>query len=504
MSTLTSVMKRDPQGNELALALFDLAVAERVNPPTERDLDRWETMRGRDEDKLPTLFKPDDYRETEGIFYHGTSGDWAGLPIPAPDKPSEENEVWPTAIFVSPYIGHARTLADWKIPKRGRIRQEPRIWVGALDADQIYKPIEAVWGIPSDYGEAIRWTNEQLRERATEFDYPAGYAGIMPPYYEDYEEDEGQVLVLDPFALRWVDIALGGDLSVRGARELGGRAGFEWIGALDRHAQQAADRLVARTPTQALRLHQWHDDRRAVGDVIQHTRWPAISGNVDPYVDLNFPMPHPTSYGAGEDWGRLANQAIMDARAASPSGRDAAMQRLADIREYAKWLAAWRQGVATHPTHPANADQILTWRLPQPHEFDRMPNPLKEGLITPMLALTIEIEMAETREVARRLNQTNPLTFEVDEHGHMMLSQADRERLAAMTDDQLVTEIAAAQPIIPKGISDYEAKRIIHGWKSAIDWFLWWGMGENSYRYFELVAKLGTTLTDQGHEMLPW
>ena len=271
MTRLTSLMRDDSA--DLALSLYELALAERVNPPTDRDLATWETTRQGDPEGLLTRFHPHNWGKLPNVYYHGTSGDWAGLPLPTPDRPGE-NEPWPTALFVSPHYGYALFLGNVKrdADHKSRIRPDTRVFVGGLDESRLEQPPDS--GQPKlpptfDYPGAISWTNQRMREIGDEFDKPGGSVGIKPPFYEEYLEDESQALLFDPFAPRWFDIVLQVDMSARGIRELGRQQGYERIADLDRQAQDAADRLLDRTPLDDLRHRRWRGDLQAVADAIR-------------------------------------------------------------------------------------------------------------------------------------------------------------------------------------------------------------------------------------------
>ena len=338
MTRLATLMSNDRYGDELALALFDLALAERVNPPTEADLAAWETLRKEDAKGLRTLFGTEDiYLQVPGVFYHGTSGDWAGLPLPTPDRPTDHHQGWPTALFVSPYFDHALRLGGFS-QTPGATRMDARVYVGGLDDERIHQPIRSIRR-KFDYPGAIAITNEQIQKLGGRFDPPGGLAAIEPPYYEDFEEDEGQVLILNPFAPRWFDIVLLDDLSTRGVRELGQQQGYEHIAQLDRQATLAAERMLDRTPLEELRARRWADDRREVADVIRETRFPAITGSIDPHADLGFASPTATQLGLPERWTRFLDETIRRARSADPSERERAARQVANVKQYLNWLA---------------------------------------------------------------------------------------------------------------------------------------------------------------------
>ena len=364
MSKLTQIMRTDRYGDDLALAFFDLALAERVNPPTDQDLGNWELMRRRDEEGLQTLLKPEPFDEQTGVFYHGTSGDWAGLPIPSPDMPGGDHQGWPTALFVSPYFGYSRYLGGFGKDPKALTRDETRVYVGGLDDERIYQPIHQPMRSPiptHDYSGAIRWTNQQIYELGDRIAPKGEFAAIRPPYYDDYDEDKDQVLVLDPFAPRWFDLMLHYDLSARGIRELGQRQGFERIRDLDRQATLAAERMLDRTPLEELRARRWADDRRDVADVIRETRFPAIAGSVDPHADMDFALPPATQAGVSDEWLGFLDRTVQKARSADPAEREKAARRVAAVKNYLNWLVRAGQ----NPTVRFNrALDAVGWQIP--------------------------------------------------------------------------------------------------------------------------------------------
>ena len=110
--TTTSLSPEDV--NEIALALFDLAVAERA--PVER---------------------PAQPLATPKPYYHGTWGDWAGLPSPQPDRSTGFANVWPTGIFVSPELEFAEGIVGENASGLD-YRPKVRIFETSLSRDQIY------------------------------------------------------------------------------------------------------------------------------------------------------------------------------------------------------------------------------------------------------------------------------------------------------------------------------------------------------------------------------
>lgn len=97
--------------DEIAFALFDLAVAERASAPVPPP-------------------------ETSERYFHGTVGDWVGLPQPMPDKSVGYLEGWPTGIFASPDIESAEGVAN--ISGGLATRPMTRIYEARIPKDRIY------------------------------------------------------------------------------------------------------------------------------------------------------------------------------------------------------------------------------------------------------------------------------------------------------------------------------------------------------------------------------
>lgn len=274
MPTLTDRQgaRRTYGDKDLALALLDLAVAEQVNPPTDADLELWNQVVQPQNLDYGWVQEP---VPTPGIYYHGTAGDWAGLPSPGKDYGDHDN-LWPTALFVSPRYEHSLAIADWK---SGRSADSPRdIYVGMVDESRLHR-FDSPYGNTHDYGAAVEWTNEQLDVWGDRFGKPGGLIGIEPPAYNSYMEDLGQVLIFDPLDVQWVDVVIERNLSTRGIRQLSVEPGYEEVADLNRKARERADQLLWNAPpVEDLRAHDWRSEEGTPREIVEQTGFPTAFG----------------------------------------------------------------------------------------------------------------------------------------------------------------------------------------------------------------------------------
>ena len=338
--------------NDISYALFDLAVAQAVA----------------DRVKVPEpspLATP---------YYHGTSGDWAGLPSPIPYGDhiyANFTKSWPPAIFASPDIRNALLLGRYK--GTGRSRKEERVYETHLSPDQIYgsaghpplppgqderdliyplgwgrlldkltpyfDPEEDGWdewdvweaieayledhpeeeeNLPSEWYAHIEMAEKYGDDKSSFVDALEEYwSDIAPKYVEsekmgfhtgdtlggwhfstavdwardavnsgewardprhvalnppehpmEWEEDKGEILILNPLGVRWTDIHA--DFipdpdnyveSIRDIRDMRGLRGNEWLRRIVDRVDDQADRLVNQDMTardwRALRRRRW-------------------------------------------------------------------------------------------------------------------------------------------------------------------------------------------------------------------------------------------------------
>ena len=115
------------------------------------------------------------------------------------------------------------------------------------------------------YDSVIDWTRRAADAREWE---RAGAVGIMPPDYARYPEDEGQVLILKPFGVRWSDVwgefliaPYGPKMeSIREIRAAKGIPGNEWLRRMDARVQRRADRLAGGADWPALAAREYWTD----------------------------------------------------------------------------------------------------------------------------------------------------------------------------------------------------------------------------------------------------
>ena len=257
---------------DVALALIELAIADKLRQLEidEGLVSRWmETVSGSDYRFIVPMRDTDDpivgrWPKMDGLVYHGTGGEWLGLPIPVADKCEVEGDLgWPTALFLSPFLWSAAWFAQ--------SGPRSRVWVGSVDRDK-FLGVDAT-GL--EYSDAVGATTaavelhrESIRSRRI--------IGMEPPSYRGYKEDEGQLLVFNPFSVAWFDVLADG-VSARWLREAtkanekGTENWLSWIEEADRVAEEL-DPLVS---VSALVEYDWVGETRPAMDVVKSLEFPA-------------------------------------------------------------------------------------------------------------------------------------------------------------------------------------------------------------------------------------
>lgn len=256
---------------DVALALIELAIADKLRQLEidEGLVSRWmEAVSGsdyrfrvpmRDTDDPITGHPP----KMDGLVFHGTGGDWLGLPMPVADRYETGDLNWPTALFVSPFL--------WSAAWFTQSGPRSRVWVGAVDRNKFL----VVDATGPEYDDAVGATTmavelhrESIRSRRI--------IGLEPPAYRGYKEDEGQLLVFNPFSIAWVDVLADGvsALWLREATKAGepGTEGWRnWVEEADR----VADELDPLVSVSALVDYDWVAETRPATDVVRALEYPA-------------------------------------------------------------------------------------------------------------------------------------------------------------------------------------------------------------------------------------
>lgn len=287
MVRLAHEMRGNPSRRNIAESFFDLALADRVSPATPEEIAEWRGQITESFEGEPTrVSRFYDYEPLPNVYFHGTYGNWRGLPAPAPSDPNK-SLAWPPAIFMSPYLENARYFnTKFENPHEPPSPySRPRIWVGVVDESRIHKDMPQLRApVANPYTASVMRTLASVRP--PDDIYGGGYGAIRPPAYESFIQDRDQVLVLDPFAVRWVDliyVAPSGLLSIRATGEYASgqshRPEYGEVAALQREAEAKAGRFMERTPLEDLRAHRWLDETEPVHKVAERIGYPSI---IDP------------------------------------------------------------------------------------------------------------------------------------------------------------------------------------------------------------------------------
>ena len=257
---------------DVALALIELAIADRLRQ-LEIDagvVSRWmEEVSGSDYRFVVPMRDQDDPivghpPKMDGLVYHGTGGEWLGLPMPVADKNEVGDPCWPTALFVSPFL--------WSAAWFTQSGPRSRVWVGEVDRSKFL----VVDATGPEYDDAIGATTtavdlhrESIRNRRI--------IGVEPPTYRGYKEDEGQLLIFNPFSVAWFDVLADGvsTLWLREATEAGepGTEGWQqWV----EQAERVADELDSLVSVSAFADYDWVAETRPVMDVVEALDYPAM------------------------------------------------------------------------------------------------------------------------------------------------------------------------------------------------------------------------------------
>ena len=262
---------------DVALALIELAIADKLRQlelderlmagwlKAVSDSDYRFVVPMRDLDDPITGSPP----EMDGLVYHGTGGNWLGLPMPYADRCETGDPVWPTALFVSPFL--------WSAAWFTQSGPRSRVWVGAVDRSKFL----VVDSTGPEYEDAVGATTAAV-ETHRESIRSRRIIGMEPPDYRGYKEDKGQLLVFNPFSVVWLDVLAQG-VSARWLLEMteSGAPGTEcwrdWVA----EAGRVADELDPYVSVSSLVDYDWVAETRPVMDVVNALGYPAIGYSSD-------------------------------------------------------------------------------------------------------------------------------------------------------------------------------------------------------------------------------
>lgn len=257
---------------DVVMALIELAISDRLRQLEldERLLTGWLKAVSESDYRFVVPMRETDDAITgrppkmDGLVYHGTGGDWLGLPMPVADKNEVGDPYWPTALFVSPFL--------WSAAWFTQSGPRSRVWVGAVDRSK-FLVVDATGPEYDDSIEATTTAVDLHRESIRS----QRIIGMEPPAYRGYKEDEGQLLVFDPFSVAWLDVLADG-VSARWLREVteSGAPGMEnwrdWVEQADRVAAEL-DPLVS---VSTLVNDDWVAETRSRMDVVKAIEYPAM------------------------------------------------------------------------------------------------------------------------------------------------------------------------------------------------------------------------------------
>lgn len=262
---------------DVALALIELAIADKLRQLEldERLMAGWlEAVSESDYRFVVPMRDLDDPitgnpPEMDGLVYHGTGGAWLGLPMPVADRGNGDDPCWPTALFVSPFL--------WSAAWFTQSGPRSRVWVGAIDRSK-FLVVDATGPEYEDSvgatTKAVEIHRESIRNRRI--------IGMQPPDYRGFKEDEGQLLVFNPFSVAWLDVLAQG-VSARWLREMtrSGASGTEsWANWIE-EADRVADELDPFVSVSNLVNYDWVAETRPVMDVVNALGYPAIGYSSD-------------------------------------------------------------------------------------------------------------------------------------------------------------------------------------------------------------------------------
>ena len=294
-STGRALKRLDRRHRNVRLGLYELGLAEQINPPTDEEVAYYERQ---------TAFPKDDR-----FFYHGSRGDWVGLPTPIGyGEPSTFALLLPPTIFVSPDPDVASGYKSHSYHQRNSAKRSGRFWVGTFDERQVNRLTDDErFNMDEDTG------FRRVHDLHTQADEPIGI--IETPSSFGIQ----QMVVFDPSAIRWVDQLIGGEYSARTLRRLGdqGAGGWEWIQPLRAEADEAVARDVER----------W---RRG--------EMPQYPAEID--RSLQWSLPHPKEFATPPDpldWGPIPEGMAVRPDIAELQSQVEMLNRTSPVRYEAGW-----------------------------------------------------------------------------------------------------------------------------------------------------------------------